>query len=204
MALVEAVDVWKMLGGSWVLRGVSIALEAGDVVVLEGPNGSGKTTLLKILAGLLAPTRGRVVRRCGDTCIAYVGHSPLLYRDLTVEENLRFYAGVLGAPLDPPGSGVWARLGLEAYRSRRVEELSYGWRKRADLARALLARPRVLLIDEPFTGLDSEASEALESIISEFSGSGGAVLATTPRADERYLRVAGRRLVLRDGRLVEA
>ncbi len=193
--------MWKRYGDRWILKGASLALGEGDIAVVEGPNGSGKTTLLRVIAGLVPPSRGRIRVAC-DGCIGYVGHQPLLYRDLTVEENMRFYAGVLGVSWQATGGSVWHILGLEEYRGRRVEELSYGWRKRADLARALLARPRVLLVDEPFTGLDDEARESIKGILWEVA-SRGCVLATTPRIDEDYLEIATVRYRLEDGRLEE-
>lgn len=204
MRLVLLEDVWKRFDSKWVLRGVYLEVNAGDLIVVEGPNGSGKTTLLKIIAGLLQPSRGRVVVECGSLCIGYVGHLPLLYRDLTVEENLKFYSGVYGVDPWIIGSSAWRVLGLEEYREVRVEELSYGWRRRADIARALLTQPRVLLIDEPFTGLDEEAAGAVRDILVGMATSGGAVVATTPRIDGLYEAVATRVVELRGGRLVEA
>ncbi|MCE4611775.1 MAG: heme ABC exporter ATP-binding protein CcmA [Desulfurococcales archaeon] len=204
MRLVLVDDVWKRFDSKWVLREVDLEVNIGDVIVIEGPNGSGKTTLLKIIAGLLQPSRGKVRVECRGVCIGYVGHLPLLYRDLTVEENLRFYSGVYGVDPWIFSSRTWKVLGLEEYRGVRVEELSYGWRRRADIARALLIRPRVLLIDEPFTGLDKEATEVIRDIIVEVASTGGAVVATTPRIDGLYDEVATRVMRLRGGRLIEA
>ncbi len=189
-----------MYGGRWILKGVDLSLEPGSIAVLEGPNGSGKTTLLRIIAGLVQPSRGQVTVAC-KRCIGYVGHQPLLYRDLTVEENLRFYAGALMTEEWITGSRIWRLLGLEEYRRRRVEELSYGWKKRADLARALLSRPRILLVDEPFTGLDEEARSIVAVLLREIASRKGAVLATTPRMDEDYSGIASVTLRLRGGRI---
>ncbi|RLG47470.1 MAG: ABC transporter ATP-binding protein, partial [Thermoproteota archaeon] len=153
--LLELRGVWKRYTGDWVLREVELELRPGDAVAVVGPNGSGKTTLLRVASGLTAPSRGRVLvsgrppsspeaRRA----MGVVGHSHMLYRKLTVRENLSLFSRLYGVGVD------WAlveSLGLDRYLDRRVEELSFGWRKRADLARALLHRPRLLPVDEPLT-----------------------------------------------------
>ena len=203
--------VWKTFGRGWVLRGVDLEVSRGEAVAVLGPNGSGKTTLLRIIACLIRQTRGEVrvcgASNCSARCRRVIGlvlDHPLLYRDLTVRENLEFYASLYGvdgysAAEDP----VVESLGLRKYLDYRVDELSYGWRRRSDIARALLHRPRLLLIDEPFNGLDPEARRAVEAILEEHVGSGGGVVMTSPSdgiPSSSWVTVY--RLV--DGRLVPA
>ncbi len=176
-----------------------------------GPNGSGKTTLLRILAGLLRPSRG-VVRVCGaepwsraaKACRGVVLHHAVLYDELTVEENLRLYAALAGLRgYDPRRDDVVARLGLLDKLGVPAGWLSFGWRRRADIARALVHRPRVILIDEPFTGLDEEAVRALADVIELMRERGAAVLMTAPRAEGALASLATRVYELAGGRLVE-
>lgn len=171
--MIEVVDVWKMLGGVWVLRGVR--MRVNSVVTLVGPNGSGKTTLVKIIAGVLEPSRGAVYidgarPRVSARVLGVVFHSPILYPELTVGENLRLFGKAFGVRL------VGCPLGVCRVLDRPVKALSFGWRRRVDIVRALLPDPPNLVIDEPTTGLDEEARGELVDILK----SREAVLLTSP------------------------
>ncbi|KSW11688.1 hypothetical protein CF15_02400 [Pyrodictium occultum] len=189
--MLEAIDVWKRYDWSrgWVLRGVNLCAGAGGGVLIVGPNGSGKTTLLRILVGLTRPSRGRVLVEGQPPSLPgarrFVGvvlHHSLLYDELTVRENLEYYARLYGVEgYEPEGDEVVEVLGLHRYLDTRAGELSFGWKKRANIARALLHRPRALVIDEPFTGLDDEASESLSSLLESLLRRGVAVVATSPQ-----------------------
>lgn len=157
----EVVDVWKRYTVGWVLRGVSLAV--GGLAVVYGVNGSGKSTLVRIIAGLTPPTRGEV-RRPGR--LGVVLQHPMMHPDLTVEENLKFYAGALGVGYEE----VVEMLDLRRYLRFKFSLLSYGWRRRADLARALLGRPEALLLDEPMLGLDQEGRRAVAEVVQSFRG----------------------------------
>jgi len=181
-------SVWKMLGDVWVLRGATLTLYPGDAVLLYGPNGSGKTTLLRIAAGLMEPSRGEALvagvkpaRREAKRLIGYVAHHPLTYSYLTVEENLKLYAALHGVEDYDPRRDEAARiLGLHRELGKPAGSLSYGWRRRLELARALLHNPPLLLVDEPFTGLDEEASTAVAELLEKHVQEGGALLAAAP------------------------
>ncbi|BAA80011.2 heme exporter protein A [Aeropyrum pernix K1] len=208
-ALLRLENVWKMLGGRWVLRGVSLALGPGEAVVVSGANGSGKTTLLRLSAGLAEPSRGRVSWGCPRGprgCVGYVGHTPMVYGDLTVWENVEFFSSLHGGSLGdyPLAAEAWRLLGLEKYGSHLASQLSFGWRRRLDVVRALLGEPRLLLLDEAFTGLDQGASEALSRLLRLALGEGLALLMTTPLLEPRYLGLASRVYTLQDGLLAEA
>ncbi len=188
MPVVELRDVWKRYRTGWVLKGVSLTLGERSGVLILGGNGSGKTTLLRIVAGLVRPTRGEVRVLGGSplegrvrASMGVVMHHSLLYSELTVRENLEYYARLYGVEgYDPERDEVVETLGLRRYLDRRVEELSFGWRRRADIARALLHRPRLLLIDEPFTGLDDAAQASLAGLLNGLLERGVSILATSP------------------------
>ena len=166
------------------LAGVSLEVGAGEFVTLAGPNGAGKTTLLKVLAGLLRPQQGRAEIRGGRAAIGWISHQSFLYGHLTVIENLRFWASLYGVPpedRDRRAQALLARLGLVERADQRVAALSRGLAQRATIARALMHEPTVLLLDEPFTGLDLAAAAELRRLLVEHVGTGRgrvAVIAT--------------------------
>lgn len=185
-ALVELSGVWKRFARDWVLKGVDLAVQAGEAVALLGPNGVGKTTLLRVAAGLTRPQRGEV-RLFGKPAarieaergeLLFLANPPAFYRHLTGEENLTSWLLLLGRPADPEAvAEALAEVGLP--RGRPVLAYSSGMKKRLALARVLLARPRLLLLDEPETALDEEGRALLARAIAEVRGSGGGVLLAT-------------------------
>ncbi len=185
-ALVELSGVWKRFARDWVLKGVDLAVQAGEAVALLGPNGVGKTTLLRVAAGLTRPQRGEV-RLFGKPAarieaergeLLFLANPPAFYRHLTGEENLTSWLLLLGRPADPEAvAEALAEVGLP--RGRPVLAYSSGMKKRLALARVLLARPRLLLLDEPETALDEEGRTLLARAIAEVRGSGGGVLLAT-------------------------
>jgi heme ABC exporter ATP-binding subunit CcmA len=170
-ALLEARGLRRSFGGLRVLRGVDLTVRPGEAVVVAGPNGAGKTTLLRVLAGLMRPEAGevRVLGRpvrgdgaAGRRALGLVSHQSLLYDDLTLAQNLTFAARLyrLPRPADTAREAL-AAAGLAARADESPRRLSRGMTQRAAIARALLHRPRVLLLDEPFTALDAAAAERL-------------------------------------------
>ncbi len=183
---VVAKSVWKLLGRRWVLRSVDIEVREGEVVLVVGPNGAGKSTFLKIAAGVWRPSRGNVRVFGHDPAsphakelIGVVLHENLLYEELSVEENLAFYSRFYTVDqvfLEE----VVELLGLHRVWGLRVGELSFGWRRRANIARALLHSPKLLVIDEPLTGLDPAGREAVIELLARTVERGGTVLAASP------------------------
>jgi heme exporter protein A len=167
----------KRFGLKPVLRGMDFSVEPGEFVALLGPNGAGKTTFLRILASLSRPTLGSVniagyslpgqaaaVRRK----LGVVSHLPLLYGDLTAEENLRFYARMYNiAHADQRISEVLGMVGLTARRRDLVRTFSRGMQQRLAIGRAVLHDPEVMLFDEPHTGLDQDACQMLDTVLRE-------------------------------------
>ena len=195
--VVEAVNVWKMLGYRWILKGVNIRLQRGKMALIVGPNGSGKSTLLKILGGLWRPTRGHVKVTGKDPAspeakekIGIVLHESVLYEEMTVRENLRFYSSFYGGNREKLGEYL-ETLGISKILDRKVKELSFGWRRRVNIARALLNTPELLIVDEPLTGLDQHGREAVLDILCEIIDSSGTVVAASPTVERELLERAG-------------
>jgi len=165
---VDVIGVSKRYGYLEVLRSVSLRIEGGEFVALFGHNGAGKTTLLKLIATHIRPSTG-TVKIFGEDAfrdsgirrkIGLVTHSSFLYDELTVRENLLFYARQFGVEEDNFLDTV-EFLGMNRWYNVRVKQLSHGLRKRADIIRALIHEPNLILLDEPFTGLDSETCDVL-------------------------------------------
>jgi heme exporter protein A len=187
----------KRFGKLTALRSVSFALEAGDFMTIFGRNGAGKSTLLNIIASLIRYYEGDVtlfgknLRRGDETTrrsIGYISHDAFLYRDLTAFENLFFFAKLYGVR-DPRATAgaTLERLSLEAKTGTTVRELSRGMKQRLSLGRALIHQPKLLLLDEPYTGLDETACSTLTGMLSEFVDGGGSVLMTTHNIDRGFL-----------------
>jgi len=187
-------DLARAFGHVHALRGVSFALGQGDVLAVFGPNGAGKTTLLKILAGLLRPDRGTVrvfgrplVR--GDATqrrrLGLISHASLCYDGLTAAENLEFYAR-LYALADPRGTArtALAGVGLDTRADTLTWTMSRGMLQRLAIARALLHDPEIVLLDEPFTGLDQRAAAALRDQLVRLRTERRTVVLVTHNLDE--------------------
>jgi ABC-type multidrug transport system ATPase subunit len=201
-------DVSRSFGRRWALNRVSFRCEAGEIVALLGPNGAGKSTLLSIAASMLTPSSGSV--RYGDhgssaelrNAIGFVGHDLYLYAELTAAENLTFFGRLHRVP------DVAARVGQALERARledRTTEpilgFSRGMRQRLALERALLHDPRLVLLDEPFTGLDDASCAALVGRLQDLRAKGRIVLVATHDL-EVIEGIIDRAVMLREGRLV--
>lgn len=205
---IDASDVARRFGASWVLRGVALRVPAGEVVGLLGANGTGKSTLLRILATLLRPHAGTlrvwghdVVTAAAEAraVVGYLAHAPGLYDDLTARENLLFAASML----DREPSAVDAaleRVGLSAAAEARVRGFSSGMQRRLAIARLILVRPRLLLLDEPYSNLDAVGIDIMNSLIAEWVGLGVAALIVLHEVSPAA-SVLDRTVTLVDGRI---
>ena len=187
--IISVHNLVKRFGLKTILRGLNFEVEKGEFVALLGPNGAGKTTFLRILASLSRPAAGRVtvsgfslpsqaaaVRRL----IGVVSHLPLLYGDLTAEENLRFYARMYSIPNpDARINDVLDVVGLTARRRDLVRTYSRGMQQRLAIGRAVLHDPEIMLFDEPFTGLDQDACAMLGDVLREVAARSRTVVMTS-------------------------
>jgi heme exporter protein A len=187
--MIEVRKLVKRFGLKTVLRGLNFHVEPGEFVALLGPNGAGKTTFLRILASLSRPTLGDV-RISGyhlpaqaaavRSRLGVVSHQPLLYGDLTAEENLQFYGRMYGVPELPRRiDRVLELVGLAPRRRDLVRTFSRGMQQRLAIGRAVLHDPDVMLFDEPHTGLDQDASAMLDSVLQEVAARGRTVVMTS-------------------------
>jgi heme ABC exporter ATP-binding subunit CcmA len=208
--IVRVTDLRKVFGFVRVLDGVSLDVRGGEAVALLGANGAGKTTLLKILATLVRPTRGTAtiaghdVVRAAETVrplLGVVAHGAWVYDDLTARENLKFWSTLGGLHADADDlAAALAGVGLDRVADARVRTFSAGMKRRLSLARVMLGRPRVLLLDEPFAGLDQRAKKWLEERLEALKAGGAALLMVT-HSFGRELGVADRLAVLAGGRI---
>jgi heme exporter protein A len=161
--MIRATGLEKRYGPKRVLRGLDFELERGGFLVVTGPNGAGKTTLLRLCAGLAIPTGGTLEVEPERGGIGFLGHEPLVYRELTVLENLDLYGRLYHVLERRERIGMLLeRFGLWDSRGVRASALSRGQLQRLALCRSLLHRPELLILDEPFAGLDAEGSELLD------------------------------------------
>jgi len=209
--MIEVRGLVKSFGSKVALEGVDLDVAEGEFLTLVGPNGAGKTTLIRILVTLARPTRGSVrvagydLARQGTEVRRRIGlasHQTLLYGDLSAEENLRFYGRMYDVPdLEEGITALLQCVDLDHRRRDLVRTFSRGMQQRLSLARALLHDPAILLLDEPYTGLDQRASEVLKEVLVTLGGRSRTVLMTTHNL-ERGLELCDRAAILANGRIV--
>ncbi len=187
--MIKVKKLVKRFGLKTVLSGLDFEVQSGEFVALLGPNGAGKTTFLRILASLSSPTLGQVSiagyelpREAAPVRarLGVVSHLPLLYNDLTAEENLRFYARMYGlANPEPRINEVLDIIGLKKRGKDLVRTYSRGMQQRLAIGRAVLHNPDVILFDEPYTGLDQDASSMLDEVLKTVASQGRTVVMTS-------------------------
>ena len=166
--MIRAEALSRSFGTKHVLRGLDFEVAERDCLLVTGPNGSGKSTLLALCAGLLAPTGGSLQVSVERGELGYLAHEPLLYRELTALENLDLYGRLYRVPERRERIGrLLERFRLWEARHERVGSFSRGMTQRLALCRVLLHEPRLLLLDEPYSGLDAEAAELVDEVLSE-------------------------------------
>ena len=195
-ALLEVENVTKSYGRNRVLHKLCLSVEPGEVVVIRGINGSGKTTLLSIIASLSSYDYGMVKILGQDlrsnphkvrSDLAFVAHQPFLYSQLTVKENLEFFGRLNSVDnLDSTILEKAALIGLSNRLGSKIATLSHGYIKRVAIARALLHSPKILLFDEPESGLDQDSLRLFEKIIGDQLESGKSIVMTTHASQISY------------------
>ncbi len=206
---VQTRNLTKRFGDFTAVDGVTFSIQRGEVVGYLGPNGSGKTTTIRMLLGLLHPSAGEArvlgfdARTQAEHIRARTGYMSqkfALYGDLTVRENLEFYAGVYGVREGGRVEAVLEQVELREVQRERVEALSTGWRQRTALATAIIHRPELLFLDEPTSGVDPNARRTFWDLIYALVEEGVTVFVTTHYMDEaEYCQRVG---IMRQGRLL--
>jgi len=207
---IEVQGLTKSFGNHLALKGVELRVREGEFLTIFGPNGSGKTTLIKVLATTMKPSSGSVrvagfdlrdspipIRRK----IGVVSHQTFLYDDLTAFENLKFYGRMYDVPnLEARIDEVITKVGLASRLHHQVRTLSRGMQQRLSIARAVLHRPSIMLLDEPETGLDQYATARLREVLDTLSAENGTVIMTTHRL-EYGLEMGDQVAILAGGRI---
>ncbi|MBC8100449.1 MAG: heme ABC exporter ATP-binding protein CcmA, partial [Armatimonadetes bacterium] len=208
--LIAAEQLTKAYGLMPALRGLTLSIPRGQSVALLGPNGSGKSTLIRLLTGLTRPTSGTLTVggwRIPDEAaavraqIGLVSHRLLLYENLTARENLQFFGRLYHLPpdvLEQRTVALLAQVGLSKRAHSLVRGFSRGMQQRLSIARALLHQPDVLLLDEPYTGLDRSAAETLDTLLHDAQAAGRTVLLATHQF-EQAAQLTQRVLILGKG-----
>lgn len=199
--LLELQNIARMYGTRCIFKDVSLSVPAGSLTLLVGPNGAGKSTLMHIMAGLARPSAGTVQHHVPPAEVAYLGHATFIYPTLTARENLRFWGAMYDVCVnDAALDSVLDRVELLRHGHERATVFSRGMAQRLNVARVLLLQPRLLLLDEPATGLDTASSHLLRREIVQARDRGAGivwishdVLADAPLAD-RLLALRERRL----------
>ncbi len=209
---VELCDISKLYGTFAALRKVTAEFFVGRCYVILGPNGAGKSTLLRIVAGLIRPTYGKLTLLGSSdpgairSRVGYLGHDSMLYDELTALENLR-YTSLLyrddrdsAAPQMKPEEAL-ETVGLDPRLDRPVGKFSQGMRQRAALARVLMARPELLLLDEPFSNVDVASSARMLEVLAQLRAAGNTILLTTHQP-ELARPIADSFCTMTDGQIV--
>jgi ABC-type multidrug transport system ATPase subunit len=209
-SIVELERLGVSLGGSLVLDEITIAIDGGEIVGISGTNGTGKTTLLRAMATLISPTSGGGVvlgARLGTTevyemrkQVGLISHLPAVIDELTLRENLTHAVRLAGEEVARV-DGALRAVGLDAAGHRRASASSFGMLRRTEIARLLILRPRLLLLDEATAGLDVDARTLIDALIDRTIDSGGCVVMVSH--DVSHVSRAGTRFLLAAGALVE-
>lgn len=208
--MIEIKDISKVYDGQYALDHVSFKVGEGEIVGLLGPNGAGKSTLMKIITGFIPPTEGEVTV-CGHSiyddslavrrCIGYLPEHNPLYPDMYVREYLRFAAGLSGLKEEKRHADEMIELtGLAPEAHKKIGQLSKGYRQRVGLAQALIHDPKVLILDEPTTGLDPNQLEFIRNVIRTV-GKNKVVLLSTHIMQE-VEAMCSRAIIINHGRIV--
>ena len=190
--MIVARGLEKSYDGKRVLRGIDLDVEPGGFVLVTGPNGSGKTTLLRVVSGLAAPSAGELHVEASRSEVGLLAHEPLVYRELTALENLDLYGRLYHVPERRERIGMLLeRFGLWDARNDRVASYSRGMQQRLALCRVLVHEPSLLLLDEPYAGLDDDGAQLLDRELRERRGRATFLVATHEPARLEPLATGG-------------
>jgi heme ABC exporter ATP-binding subunit CcmA len=207
----DSKDIGKQFGFTYAIRNISLQVRRGEFVALFGSNGAGKTTFLKVAATLMRPTKGTLVIEGFDITknpekarsrIGFLSHNTFVYRDLSPLENLKFFCRLYGVPdSEERLLAILDRVDLKRRAADPVRSFSRGMQQRVGIARALLHEPSLILLDEPYTGLDARAAQTLNTFLDDAVRAGKTVILTSHDL-EQGLRSATRAVILDRGSVV--
>lgn len=210
--MLELKKINKMIGDKLILRNISLSLNEGETLAVVGPNGAGKSTFFKCTVGLLQPSGGEIILD-GEVInkksaaikqkIGFLGHESFLYNNLTPLENLRFYGKLYKVKdIDRKSTELLKEVGLYLFRDVPIRSFSRGMIQRLAIARVLLAEPKILMLDEPHTGLDQEAVALLNRIIKEKQQAGTSILIISHDFEQVHT-LADRVAILKKGIIID-
>ena len=181
--MIKANNLSKSFNGNRIFSGININLEKSKVLGVVGNNGSGKTTLLKIVAGIMNPDTGEMNLK-ENIKLDFLGHENMLYQNFSISENIDFFSNISGFRISSESQNeIEKALGLKNILGKKISELSYGQRKKASMLRSLISDPELLILDEPFSNLDSDSTDSFISILKTLKESGKSIIISSNRKD---------------------
>ena len=181
--MIKANNLSKSFNGNRIFSGININLEKSKVLGVVGNNGSGKTTLLKIVAGIINSDTGEINLN-ENIKLDFLGHENMLYQNFSISENIDFFSNISGFRISSESQNeIEKALGLKNISGKKISELSYGQRKKASMLRSLMSDPELLILDEPFTNLDSDSTDSFISILKTLKQSGKSIIISSNRKD---------------------
>jgi len=181
--LIKANNLSKSFNGNRIFSGININLEKSRVLGVVGNNGSGKTTLLKIVAGIFNPDTGEMNLK-ENIKLDFLGHENMLYQNFSILENIDFFSNISGFRITSElQDEIEKALGLQNILGKKISDLSYGQRKKASMLRSLISDPDLLVLDEPFSNLDSDSTDSFISILKTLKEAGKSIIISSNRKD---------------------
>ncbi len=181
--MIKANNLSKSFNGNRIFSGININLEKSKVLGVVGNNGSGKTTLLKIVAGIINSDTGEINLN-ENIKLDFLGHENMLYQNFSISENIDFFSNISGFRISSESQNeIEKALGLKNISGKKISELSYGQRKKASMLRSLMSDPELLILDEPFSNLDSDSTDSFISILKTLKESGKSIIISSNRKD---------------------
>ena len=181
--MIKANNLSKSFNGNRIFSGIEFNVEKSRILGVVGNNGSGKTTLLKIVAGIFNPDTGEMNLK-ENIKLDFLGHENMLYQNFSISENINFFSEISGFKISSELQDEMKKaLGLQNILGKKISDLSYGQRKKASMLRSLISNPDLLVLDEPFSNLDSESTGSFISILKKLKKSGKSIIISSNRKD---------------------
>ena len=181
--MIKANNLSKSFNGNRIFSGIEFNVEKSRILGVVGNNGSGKTTLLKIVAGIINSDTGSVNFK-ENIKLDFLGHENMLYQNFSISENIDFFSEISGFKISSElQDEIEKALGLQNILGKKISDLSYGQRKKASMLRSIISNPDLLVLDEPFSNLDSESTDSFISILKKLKKSGKSIIISSNRKD---------------------